>query len=114
MSYRETYAELEQLLIAEVTEHVYRPGQLVSTPCIVLSPPDMEWEAVKSDPTSYSFAIGLLVDRDEGMIDGFWDLLDKVIAVIEDKTIGVIRNAYIDNIGTNIGSFPAYVLEVDF
>jgi hypothetical protein len=114
MSYRETFNELEELLKAEVTEHVYRSGQLVDTPCIVLSPPTMEWEAVKSDPTSYTFAIGLLVDPGDGMVDSFWDLLDKVISVIEDKTIGVIRNAYTDSIGTNIGSFPAYVLEVDF
>ena len=108
-------AEAREALEATLTSvpglRVYMdPGATVQPPAVVVSLPDLRWEAMCVDPTGATFSIAVIAKLNDRAIEVLQELVLQVAEALDSVPEAVVRTA---RTGTWNDQLPAYLIETE-
>lgn len=93
---------------------VYRdPGAALTTPAVVIGPPQLDWETGCIPPTSARFLLYLVVDPSERAVEILWDFVEEVAAIVDGATDAAVLSASPATFVQGITEFPCYEITVE-
>lgn len=104
---------LETALKTVTGLRLYRLGENIDPPGIVVGPPKLDWTGFCGDPTEATFAVFLIEAMDDRSLERLWVWVAPVSVAVDSVQDAVVRSANPGVYEAGTTSMPCYVLNVE-
>lgn len=105
---------LEAALKTVAGLRVYRLGENIDPPGIVVGPPRLDWTAYCAAPTEATFAVFVMVGMDDKALERLWQYVPPVSEAVDAVTNAAVRSATPGIYTSGTSDLPCYTLSVEF
>lgn len=85
----------------------------IDPPATIVAPPQVQWNAMGSDPTGATFEVALVVAMNERAATQLIALLPRVVAALEKVPSGAVISAAAGTYPAAPKDLPAYLITVE-
>jgi hypothetical protein len=104
---------LEAALKTVAGLRLYRLGETVDPPGIVVGPPQLVWESYGAGPATATFAVFVMVAMDDKALERLWEYVTPVAEAVESVADAVVRSADPGVYAAGTTDLPCYTLQVE-
>jgi hypothetical protein len=92
---------------------LYRLGENIDPPGIVVGPPKLDWTSFCGDPTEATFSVFLIEAMDDRSLERLWEHVAPVSVAVDSVQDAVVRSATPGIYEAGATKLPCYVLSVE-